>query len=246
MGPVSTALAFGGLPSYTRTLYRLLYRHADRVICQTRAMAADLAGELGLESDCIAVLPNPVDLDGIRAAADGPDQWTGSGPHLLAVGRLSLEKGFDLLLRALATVREGFPNADLIIAGAGQEEAALKALCRELELDKAVHFAGHVDRPYAFFPGATLFVLPSRHEGMPNALLEAAAGGLPIVALPASGGIVDLLDDRPGSWLASGISAEALSVSLLAALRTVRHGERFPNSFSCVCRTRNGSPEYAR
>jgi glycosyltransferase involved in cell wall biosynthesis len=231
-GTVSSSLAFGGLPSYTRPLYRLLYRHSDRVICQTRAMAADLAMELGMESESIAVLPNPVDLEGIRAATDNLDQWTGPGPHLLAVGRLSREKGFDLLLRALATVRERFPHADLMIAGAGQEEAALKAERHALGLDAAVRFAGHVDRPYVFFPGATLFVLSSRHEGMPNALLEAAAGGLPIVALPASGGIVGLLGGHPGSWLAPEISAGALSASLLAALRTLRPGERFPRSFS--------------
>src|SRR5208283_4859122 len=67
-GTVSAALAFGGLPLYTRWLYRLLYRHADRVICQSRAMAEDLARELGLGAEQIAVLPNPVDLEGIQAA----------------------------------------------------------------------------------------------------------------------------------------------------------------------------------
>ncbi len=67
-GTVSAALAFGGLPRYTRWLYRLLYRHADRVICQSRAMAEDLARELGIGEEQIAVLPNPVDLEGIRAA----------------------------------------------------------------------------------------------------------------------------------------------------------------------------------
>ena len=62
-------------------------------------------------------------------------------------------------------------------------------------------------------------MLPSRHEGLPNALLEAAAAGLPIVAMPASGGVVELLRDQPGVWLAPEISAEALAASLLAALK---------------------------
>jgi glycosyltransferase involved in cell wall biosynthesis len=107
----------------------------------------------------------------------------------------------------------------------------LKSLCRELDLESAVRFAGHVECPSAFFPGASLFVLSSRHEGLPNALLEAAAGGLPIVALPASQGIVDLLRGQPGVWLASEISASALASSLLSALDGLPPGQRFPHPF---------------
>jgi glycosyltransferase involved in cell wall biosynthesis len=231
-GTASAALAFGGLPWYTRLLYRLLYRRADWVICQTQAMAEDLAGELGVRENRLAVLPNPVDVEEIRDSIGScPALWTEPGPHLLAVGRLSREKGFDLLLRALAPVRREFPGASLLIAGAGPEEVALKILCHALGLDMAVDFAGHVARPWSYFPEATLFVLPSRHEGLPNALLEAAAGGLPIVALPASGGVVELVRGQPGVWLAPEISAEALAASLLAALHSLRPGERFAHSF---------------
>jgi len=73
--------------------------------------------------------------------------------------------------------------------------------------------------------------LPSRHEGLPNALLEAAAGGLPIVALPASGGVSDLLRNQPGVWLAPQVSAEALAASLFAALQELQLGERFAHPF---------------
>ncbi len=230
-GTVSSTLQFGSLPRYTRTLYRLLYRRADRVICQSRGMAEDLARELNLDEKQIAVLPNPVDLEGMRAETDAPSVRCGRGPHLLAVGRLSHEKGFDLLLQALVAVRERFPGVDLIIAGTGCEEEALKAICRRHHLQTAVSFIGYVDRLYAFFPGTSLSVLCSRHEGMPNALLEAAAAGLPLVATPASEGIVDLLRDQPGAWLTQGISAEALAVTMIAALETIRPGDRFHREF---------------
>lgn len=231
-GTVSAALAFGDLPTYTRLLYRLLYRHADRVICQTPAMANDLIKELAVRGNRVAVLSNPLDVDRIRdEVAGSPDLWTGPGPHLLAVGRLSREKGFDLLLRALAIVRETIPRTNLTIAGAGPEEAPLKSLCRELGLDRAVRFVGRVDHPSAYFRGASAFVLSSRHEGMPNALLEAAAGGLPIVATPASQGVVDLLRGQPGAWLASEISSEALAVSLLQSLKSLSPGQRFDHPF---------------
>ena len=128
-------------------------------------------------------------------------------------------------------MREQVPQADLVIAGAGPEDAALKALCRELGLESSVRFAGHIDRPAAYFSGASAFVLSSRHEGLPNALLEAAACGLPIVATPASEGVVDLLRGQPGAWLAPEISSAALAGSLIAALKVLQPGQRFAHSF---------------
>ncbi|HXR39774.1 MAG TPA: glycosyltransferase [Terracidiphilus sp.] len=231
-GTVSASLALDPLPSYTRLLYRLLYRRADRVICQSTAMAKDLCRELGIQESRLSVLPNPLDVDEIRGAVVEPSGlWTGPGPHLLAVGRLSREKGFDLLLQALVTVREQFPHADLVIAGSGPEEAALKTQCRNLGLDPAVRFVGHMDKPHAYFPGATAFVLSSRHEGIPNALLEAAAGGLPLVALPASEGLTDLLRGQPGAWLATEISGNGLASSLLEALKSLGLGQYFDHPF---------------
>ncbi|MGH9604926.1 MAG: glycosyltransferase [Terracidiphilus sp.] len=229
---VSSALAFGGLPGYTRLLYRLLYRRADRVICQSRSMAVDLTRELDLTEELVAVLPNPLDLDGIRAGSANPVKWPGAGPHLLAIGRLSPEKGFDLLLRAFAVVRASFPAATLTILGVGSEEFALRVLCLELGLERAVSFPGYSDRPSAYFPGATLFVHSSRHEGMPNAVIEAAAAGLPVVALPSSGGVVDFLGPQPGTWVGDRISSECLAECLLEALVALVPGERFAWAFS--------------
>ncbi len=232
-GTVSAQLASEGMPFYTRMFYRRLYRHADSVICQTRSMAKDLAAVAALPAKLLTVLPNPIDVEEIRRATHGHfglwAQWDGPGPHLLAVGRLSAEKGFDLLLQAFAVVRRRFPSACLLIAGAGPEEAALCAQSRLLEVNASVRFTGRIVRTASYFPGATLFVLSSRHEGLPNALLEAATAGLPLVALPASEGVADLLRDQPGAWLAPEVSAEALAVSLLAALDSLRPGERFPH-----------------
>lgn len=230
-GTVSWALSHGGVPRYTRWLYRTLYPHADRVICQSRAMAEDLAGELNLAKEKIAVLPNPLDTERIRRGVAAPKSRTGPGPHLLAAGRLSHEKGFDLLLQAVALVRERFPGVDLILAGEGQEAERLKLLSKRLYLENATSLVGHVEQVCAFFPGATLFVLPSRFDAMPNSLLEAAASGLPIVAMPASEGIRELLRGQPGAWVAADNSAEALAVAMISALETLRPGDRFLRPF---------------
>ncbi|HEY1766011.1 MAG TPA: glycosyltransferase, partial [Terracidiphilus sp.] len=231
-GPVSVVMSFEKLPIYNRLLYRRLYRRADCVICQSHAMAHDLAEGLGIPADRLAVLPNPVDAEAVLNSIDTSRVlWTGPGPHLLAVGRLARQKGYELLLPALAAVRERYPCADLVIAGTGTEEAALKAQCRRLNLDSAVTFTGYIGQPTVYFLGATAFVLSSWHEGMPNAMLEAAAAGLPIVALPAAGGFAPILRDQPGAWLSPEISEASLISILLEALAALRPGERFEHEF---------------
>ncbi|MFZ0744266.1 MAG: glycosyltransferase [Terracidiphilus sp.] len=231
-GTVSSSLTSGELPIWTPLLYRILYGNADRIICQSRAMAKDLCDEIGISPRKLVVLPNPVDVEAIRAlAASSRNRWTGPGPHLLAVGRLSAQKGFDLLLKAVATLKLRYPGADLTIAGSGQEEDALKAHCQALRIDAAVRFPGHVASPAAYFAGASLFVVSSRHEGLPNSLLEAAAAGLPLAAVPASEGMVDLLNGQPGVCLARAVSAEALAESMTVALETLQPGQRFPHSW---------------
>lgn len=214
---VSASLKACELPWYIRLLYRTLYRFADRIVCQSRAMAEDLEAELGIEAERLAVLPNPVDFEGLRSF-DEPAAWPGLGPHLLAIGRLAPEKGFDHLLRAVALVRRDFPHACLVIAGNGREEARLKALATRLRIADAVWFAGYVERPWKVYGGADLFVLSSHHEGMPNALIEAVTIGMPVVATPASGGIVDLLTGRQNAWISGDVSVAGLAEALTQAI----------------------------
>jgi glycosyltransferase involved in cell wall biosynthesis len=229
-GTASAALA--GLPRYNRLLYRMLYPRADCVVCQSAAMARDLRDSFAVPDSHLSILPNPIDVDALRSATPAPPEvWPETGPHLLAVGRLSHEKGFDILLHAFAIVRQRFPSADLLVAGAGSEQAELTILCHKLSLESAVRFLGHVADPAAYFSAATLFVLPSRHEGLPNALLEAAATGLPIVSTPASNGLVELIRQQPGVWLAPAPTAESLADALNAALATLKPGQRFQHPF---------------
>lgn len=203
---------------FTSLAYRRLYPRAHRILCQSQAMADDLAQHFALAPEKLTVLHNPITPPTSTSAASPQSSGASSHkPHLLFVGRLSHEKGADLLLHAFAELRRTHPTATLTLLGVGPEELSLRDLANSLGITPHVKFEGHAD-PTPFFRAATLFVLPSRHEGIPNALLEAAAAGLPIVATPASQGLVDLLRDSPGCWLTPRITAAALAQTLLLAI----------------------------
>lgn len=229
---VSADLGSGRIPFYTRYFYKFLYPRAHRIICQTHAMAADLAAQSGRCKSQLQVLANPVDADAIRKyPPQKEDPWQTPGPRLLACGRLSPEKGFDILLESFASLRLKFPSAQLTILGSGPDLVPLISLRNRLRLDTSVHFGGYVAHPERFFARATLFVLSSRHDSMPNALLEAAAGGLPLVALPCSDGVVNLLAGKRGVWVGAEISPRALTRCILTALASIHSGQRFPHTW---------------
>jgi glycosyltransferase involved in cell wall biosynthesis len=217
-------------------LYRYLYRTADALICQSPPMARDLVEHFGHCPRRLPILLNPIDLSAIRnSPIPTTSPWpTGPGPNLLAIGRLSPEKGFDRLLHALAAILPHYPTLQLALLGTGPEEPRLRSLADRLGLHSNILFAGQVDRPEIYFAQATAFVLSSAFEGMPNAMLEAAAAGLPLVLTPCSPGILDLLSGQPGTWLADSITSQALSDALqtaLAELHLIQPPVRYPHSF---------------
>jgi glycosyltransferase involved in cell wall biosynthesis len=244
-GTISAILREARHPKTLRALYRTLYPRADRVICQSDAMARDMQEIVQVSSSALAVLPNPVDEAAIRCAVTGSvSRWPTSGSNILAISRLAHEKGLDILLHAFAQMKEDLPESRLIILGKGSQEAALGELSAQLDLETSVQFAGHVADPSAYFPGASLFVLPSRHEGIPNALLEAAVAGLPIVATPASQGLVQLIGRSPGVWLAADTSPQALAGALRDALVELRTVTRYVHNWIPPFFLQNAIPAY--
>lgn len=173
----SSALAYSG-----RTKDRLrarLGRRADAVVANSAGGLAAWPGH-----PCPLLIANGVDHEGIRAVPPVVlDEVCaqGSGPVFLSAARLAAQKRLDRLLRAMALLRLELPEARLILVGEGPEEEALKALVRELGLDRHVTFAGLQPEAWSWIKAAQIFVSASAEEGHPNAVLEAAAAGIPMV-----------------------------------------------------------------
>jgi glycosyltransferase involved in cell wall biosynthesis len=212
-----------------RFIYRLAYQRADFVICQSEAMKKEIQKRLQVPESKLLVLANPVDSGLIRRTVARRGGGNRSDRYLVAVGRLVPEKGFDLLLEAFARLTGRWSKVGLVIAGSGACEGSLKEQSQTLGIANRVRFMGDVSLPATLFHSAEFFVLSSRTEGIPNALLEAAAAGLPMVATPASPGLNDLLAGRDGVWLTDEISAEAITIALERALDVLHPRQRYPH-----------------
>jgi len=133
------------------------------------------------------------------------------------VGRLSRQKGQDILLRALAIARPDLPPVHLTLVGDGPEESALRSLCTELGLDDLVTFAGYSSDPAPHLRAADCFVLASRWEGFGVVLVEALQFGLPLLATNCDFGPADVVTDPRIGELVAPDSPEALAEGLKRA-----------------------------
>lgn len=162
-------------------LDQFLLRSADRLVIMAESQRSGL-GRAGVRAQVInnAVIPPP------PGAAQALPEWATSAvpPVIGYVGRLSPEKGVDLLLAALHQLQSGHPELPwaAIIAGDGPERASLEARSASLGLTDRVRFVGQISDPWQLYRVAKVIVLPSRSEGLPNVLLEAIAADRQVVA----------------------------------------------------------------
>jgi glycosyltransferase involved in cell wall biosynthesis len=167
-----------------RALRRVLYAWADAVVAQTSDAAR------WLERNCrarVVVIPNA-----LRAL---PEPREGRENLIVAVGRLTRQKGFDVLLRAFAHIAPNFKDWRLAIIGEGVERRSLAALSEELLLAARVTFVGQTSDVVAWMSRAGLVVQPSRFEGFPNVVLESMGLGAAVISSNCASGPADLIED---------------------------------------------------
>jgi glycosyltransferase involved in cell wall biosynthesis len=168
-------------------LRRLLYPRAAALVVQTTDLV-DWATQF-VPAGRVRIIPNAVTLDRDRDLSPAVPPWlSGPGPKLLGVGRLSRQKGFDLLIEAFARCAPRHPEWSLVILGEGPERSSLQRLATELRVEQSVTLPGKWPNAARLMGRADLFVLPSRYEGFPNALLEAMAAGVPVIAADCPSG----------------------------------------------------------
>ena len=210
------------LPSslFKRFNARRRYLAMDRLVAVSAEIRSELKTQLLVDPSRIIVIPNGIDLAEVERLGQAPlaHPWFDAGQPavIVASGRLTYQKGFDVLLRAFALARAGRPLR-LMVLGKGPEQSRLQALADELGIAADVELSGHVANPLPFLRRAALFVLPSRWEGLSNALLEALASGAPVVATRCTGSTEVLDGGRFGSLVDVG-AVEQLARSIAGEL----------------------------
>jgi glycosyltransferase involved in cell wall biosynthesis len=172
-------------------------RHADLAVAVSEGLAREVRSAYEMPDDRVRAIYNPIIPDTWNHFVAKPNFSSRCNVRIVALGRLSWEKGYDVLLHAMDQVPSDIPWT-LEIHGEGPERFRLHALIARLGLGHRICLPGHAADPFAVLEGADLFVLPSRREGLGNVLVEAMACGAQVVASDCRHGPREILED--GRW----------------------------------------------
>jgi glycosyltransferase involved in cell wall biosynthesis len=205
----------------TRIANRLTFRLADATV----AVSDDVRRSMGRSGAAVEVIEHGVDADALRKYSKERDAVRADlgirANTLLAVtvANLRVAKGYRTLLDAARLVAETGAPVQFVAAGQGPQEAELKARIVELGLGETFRLLGYVPDAPRLIAGADMFVLASDHEGLPLAVMEALALGVPIVAT-AVGGVPELVEDGTSGRLVARRDPAALAAAVLALTET--------------------------
>lgn len=199
----------------------LLYKKANWVTAVSKGVAIECKDILGVPSSRIRVVHNPIVnktlLEGTREKVEHPF-FNQFGQIILAVGRFEWQKDYDTLLKAFQRVTQVNSNVGLFILGKGPLESHYRVMVSEMQLDDKLCFAGFDKNPFKYMATADIYVLSSRHEGMPGTLVQALACGAACVSTDCPTGPNELITDGENGYLVDMEDDTAMSERILHLL----------------------------
>ncbi len=206
-------------PFFVKLMRKYWYPFADGILAQTERAKQQKQAMMGPKYSNIEIIPNA-----LRTVNPYPEIEKEN--IILGVGRHYHVKGLDRLIKAFATSATN--HWKLMIAGNyGPETENLKTLVQNLEIEDRVEFLGPVKEIDKVFSKAKIFVLPSRSEGFPNALIEAMAHGLPCISYDISAGPSDIIDNFENGILVEEGNIPELSRQMDFLIANPEKRERF-------------------
>lgn len=202
-------------------LDRILLRYATVVVAVSPQLMEIFSGLRGPHKRTELIL-NAVDRNAIAGKNDGETirREYGVGKEGVLIGcfgRLSFEKGQDILLRAFARILQNFPQCQLIVLGDGPSRSELEKIARELKIEEKIHFKAHDNQILDYYHAIDLLVLPSRSEGLPNVLLEAMSFSVPVISSDV-GAVSEVIRHGENGLIVPPSDEEALCRCLANAL----------------------------
>ena len=206
-------------------LLRLTYKMADTVIAQQEEMRDDIITTLSLNPAKVIVRYNPVNTKYISEKANAPSPYKDSQTtKFIWTGNFSYtgSKGQDVLVKAFKIVKERIANAELYLLGSFNESdkfyRGIVSYINNNKLTESIHIIGFQDNPYPWVKWADCFVLPSRIEGLPNALVDAMVLGKPVVATTCIPMIGRMVRNGYNGFLVTPEDNNAMADAMIKAL----------------------------
>lgn len=198
----------GAIPRVRRAARRLLARRLHARVAVGERAARLVEQYVGLPAGCVRGVANGVPPELPAAAAR-----LAAGPTIGSLGRVTDQKGYDALVRALPAL----PDATLVLVGDGPERAPLEALARDLGVAERLVVTGWTAEARSYLPTFDVFALPSRWEGMPLSILEAMHAGVPVVANDV-GSVAEAIEDGGSGFVVAPDDQAALQERLARLL----------------------------
>lgn len=206
------------ISSLMRKLVERAYRNADKVLAQTPEMKTEINTYHGTDIAKIDVIFNPIDIQFIESKLKNIDNpFDKKHTNVVAAGRLTEQKGFDVLIKSFKRVVEEDDSYRLYIIGEdidGEKDKLLKIIS-ELELETYITLLGFQDNPYKFFYYSDLYVLSSRWEGLPNTVLENLYLKKPVVSTKCIPFMNVLIEDKKNGLLVDVDDISSLSRAII-------------------------------
>ena len=211
-------------------MWRKLYHTADVVTANTQSGLDSMADFVPRKK--LAFVPNP--LAAVNGNGTHADDHPSVHPFVLTVGRLVWDKAHDVLLDAFARLDGELNGWRLSIVGDGERQPDLEIQAERLGIARRIDWHGVVPDPHRFYRAASVFVMPSRVEGQPNALLEAMSCGLPVIVSNGAPGLLELVEDGKTGLVVPVNNPEALA----DALRRLTHNGELRKRMGAAARER--------
>lgn len=176
------------------------FSRMDAIICVAESARQSFTARYPQLAEKVHVLYNFFDTGAILRAAEVPFSFTGDGPVLLSVGRMTPPKNYLRFLDVLARLRDDGFLFQWHVLGDGLQKEAIEEKIQELHLEDRVFLDGLTDNPYKYMRNCDLFVLPSSWEGFPTVTVEAKIVGCPVLATDVSGIREQLVHGKTG-WI---------------------------------------------
>ena len=214
-----------GLNKLTLFLVRRTYKYCDRIIAQTEELADELVKMVSVDKGKVIVLHNYIDTAQIDEKIKGADSpYTGDKQiRFICTSRCKPEKAQDILLKAFEKVHLRLHNAHLYLFGIYHKE---EVYCQEIlsyiednGLSDCVHIMGFTDNPFVWIKFADCFLLPSRKEGLPNALVESMYIGTPVVACSCIPIIERMVKDGYNGYVVPVDDVDSLANAMIKAVQ---------------------------